>query len=160
MVLILILGLLIGAICIFLVFFVLSFLSAGPLVVSPKKNINALLEKLDCQKGEKLIDLGSGEGRVVFAAAEKGLDATGVEFNILLYLFSKVRSCFSRHKGRIHFKLGNLWKISLAPYDVVTCFVFPEVRVKIKKKFEKEAQKGARLAFLKHGNGFEIIRKP
>ena len=50
MVLILILGLLIGAICIFLVFFVLSFLSAGPLVVSPKKNINALFKSSDAHE--------------------------------------------------------------------------------------------------------------
>ena len=74
-----------------------------PFVVTPDNVVNAMLDLASVRAGDRLIDLGSGDGRIVIAAAQRG--ATGVGIDIDRYLVEK-----SRETAR---------KLKLAPEKVV-----------------------------------------
>ena len=51
-----------------------------PFVPTPQKLVDAMLAIADVKPGDVLIDLGSGDGRIVIAAAKKyGIRATGID---------------------------------------------------------------------------------
>ena len=52
-----------------------------PFVVTPMPIVEAMLELAAVKPGERLIDLGSGDGRIVLAAARRGAEAIGVEID-------------------------------------------------------------------------------
>lgn len=74
----------------------------------------------------KLVDLGSGDGRIVFDAAKRGYHATGVELNAMLYLYSKYKTLTSwKTKPDLHkpvFKRANFWNINMGEYDLIVVF--------------------------------------
>ena len=87
---------------------------------------------------EKLVDLGSGDGRIVIAAARKGFVATGVELNLCLVLYSKLSARFHglHHKAKFHRK--DLWKIDYSLYDKVVIFGVAEMMPTLKEKLATE----------------------
>lgn len=72
----------------------------------------------------KLIDLGSGDGRIVFEAAKRGFHATGVELNALLVLYSKFKTLtsWSKNSNSPIFKRANFWNIKMNEYDIIVVF--------------------------------------
>jgi hypothetical protein len=146
-------------ISIFLGFLIYSFFSAGPYVRVPASDLESFFNYQLEGIGKKLIDLGSGDGQIVIAAAKKGYLASGIEINPMLLLLSKLRVIILRLSKTAKFELDNLWSINLSEYDYVTCFLFPGVRDKIIEKFNRESKIGAKLVFFKMGNGYEIIEK-
>ena len=62
-----------------------------------------------------LIDLGSGDGRIVFEAAKMGYKATGVELNAVLCFYSKYKTIADSEvrsaKWRPKFMRADLWKV-------------------------------------------------
>lgn len=58
---------------------------------TPDAVITAALDRLALQKGDRFVDLGCGDGRVLVAAAERGLDATGVEADTRLAIHAAGR---------------------------------------------------------------------
>ncbi len=53
-----------------------------PYVATPANEVNAMLDVADNKAGDVLIDLGSGDGRIVMAACKRfGIQATGVEID-------------------------------------------------------------------------------
>ncbi len=63
---------------------------------------------MDLKPGQTLIDLGSGDGAMLKAAAERGLKAVGYEINPFLVLVSWLRT--RRYGGRVKVTQGNFWK--------------------------------------------------
>ena len=63
---------------------------------------------------QKLVDIGSGDGRIVIASAKAGYQAHGIELNMWLVLYSKWRTLFSQGlKGKATFAKQDLWKSNL-----------------------------------------------
>ena len=86
------------------------------------------LTKIEPSKNNlvKLIDLGSGDGRIVFDAAKRGYHATGVELNAMLILYSKFKTLTSwKNTPDLHkpvFKRANFWNINMGEYDLIVVF--------------------------------------
>ena len=58
----------------------------APYYPTPESVVQKMIELGGLKKGEKMFDLGSGDGRIVVMAAQKfGADATGIEFDEDLY---------------------------------------------------------------------------
>lgn len=92
---------------------------AAPFVTTPKKTMDAMLRLACIRPGDRVVDLGCGDGRLVFAAAKEGAMATGYELSVPAYLIAKLRSFF--HRGtQIHF--GNLWHQDYRDADVLFCY--------------------------------------
>ena len=88
----------IAAILIFIVLATFAYGSkrGAPWIPTRKDDVERFLKLIKIEPGQTVIDLGSGDGRLLFACAKKGAIAKGYEVAILPYLVSKWRQTFSK----------------------------------------------------------------
>ncbi|KAI1280828.1 hypothetical protein HDE_13806 [Halotydeus destructor] len=86
------------------------------------------------KKTGSLIDLGSGDGRIVHAAAAQGFTSTGVELNPWLVLYSKLKARTLGVSDKCLFTKRDLWKVNLAEYNNVVIFGVSEMMPSLEKK--------------------------
>lgn len=79
----------------------------APYVPTLRLQINTSLDMFDFKPGQTLLELGSGDGRVARAAAQRGLYVTGIEINPLLVLYSKLITW--RYRKQVTIIWGNIW---------------------------------------------------
>nr|SVE93974.1 EOG090X0HEX [Scapholeberis mucronata] len=87
-------------------------------------------------KGKKLIDLGSGDGRIVLAAAKSGFQSHGVELNSYLVLYSKF-SAWRQRTSNATFSRQDLFKVDFTKYNNVVIFGVEEMMPELESLFEK-----------------------
>lgn len=126
-------------------YFILPLFGHAPYYPSSKKTIKDILRLADIKRSDKVVDLGSGDGRVVFSAAKISNDVTGVEHNPFFAGFCKFRNLFVRKKGRIRFICGDIYKQDLSEYDVILCYLLPSSMRKLEEKIANEARPGTRI---------------
>ena len=112
-------------------------------------------------QGKKMIDLGSGDGRVVFLASLYGVDANGVEYDRALCAISEKSKERLAEKGvieqeRVHFICDDFFNLDLSSYDVF--YLNPGfVRGKeLAEKISREAREGSILIFYHFPNSFRL----
>ena len=132
-------------ILIFLVSFAYAGLKGAPWVPSRRDDTQRFLALADIKRGDVVYDLGSGDGRIVFAAAGEGADAHGYELSLLPYLASQIRRLWSNDRAHIHIHFKDFWRIDLGRADLVYIFLTPPAYAKLKEKFEQELRPGARV---------------
>ncbi|RWS28769.1 hypothetical protein B4U80_10339 [Leptotrombidium deliense] len=108
-----------------------------PFVPATKQQVDNVFRGLRSRKG-KLVDLGSGDGRIVVEAAKRGFQATGVELNIFLVLYSKITARLKGVNSLTSFCRENLWNLNLAKFDNVVIFGVSEMMPLLEQKFQKE----------------------
>ena len=88
---------------------------------------------------QKLVDVGSGDGRIVLACAKAGYQAHGIELNLWLVLYSRWRAFFSKDlKGKATFAKQDLWKSNFSPYQKVVIFGVEEMMPHLESKLSDE----------------------
>jgi len=127
------------------IFFVFPWLFGAPFEPTSEKKLKKIMKLAKIKKGEKAIDLGSGDGRLVIAMAKKGAEAHGFEINPILVLMSKrkIKNLGLQGKAFIHWK--SFWKENLGKYDVVIMFQFHTIMKRLKEKLKKELKHQARV---------------
>lgn len=103
----------------------------APYVWTGKKTQETMLRFAAIRPGEKVYDLGCGDGRLVRAAARAGALAVGVEASLLTMLVAWIWSLPVR-RARIRF--GDLWAGDYRDADVVFCYML----VAAMERFERE----------------------
>ncbi|KAM9810241.1 LOW QUALITY PROTEIN: adenine nucleotide translocase lysine N-methyltransferase-like [Neosynchiropus ocellatus] len=94
----------------------------------------------------RLADLGSGDGRLVFAAAAKGFKCTGFEINSILLAYSKTKAHWARvPSSQATFVNKDFWKMDLSQYHNVTAFLAPAVMETLSEKLIEELPDDARV---------------
>lgn len=73
---------------VFFLYLCVAFVTGAPFVPSTQKTSECMIALSGCKAGENIIDLGSGDGRLVRLAAAKGAHALGVEINPFLVWYS------------------------------------------------------------------------
>ncbi|KAL9179635.1 hypothetical protein ACHAXT_008925 [Thalassiosira profunda] len=94
----------------------------------------------------RFVDLGSGDGRVVFRAAREGLFAksVGYEINPALHGFVSIRRLLTPgYWANTAFYCRDLWKIQLQGYDVVAVYGLAPIMKRLGKKLEEELKPGS-----------------
>lgn len=123
----------------------LSLLDA-PWVPSPLDTVRNMLRLADVREGERVYDLGSGDGRVLaVAATEFGARAVGVELNPLAYLWSRLFVLLKEHGGEIEVRWTNLFDVDLRDADVVTMYLVQKTNIRLMPKLSRELRHGARV---------------
>ena len=131
-------------------------LRGAPYVPTHGHQVELALDTLELKAGERLVDIGSGDGRVLLTAARRGLKATGYEINPLLCVLSWLRS--RRYRSQITIVWGDVWSKKL-PSDTRGVFIFTMGRFmpKVEHKIKAQGLRNIKLA----SYGFEIPgRKP
>ncbi|XP_028270279.1 protein N-lysine methyltransferase FAM173A [Parambassis ranga] len=116
-----------------------------PYLPSSKDQTQNIMKLLDGRTG-RLADLGSGDGRVVFAASSAGFQCTGFEINSILVAYSRSKACWRGvHANQATFVKKDFWKTDLSSYNNVTTFLAPGVMAILGDKLLKELPDDARV---------------
>lgn len=109
-----------------------------PYLPSSKVQTFNTMKLLEGRKG-RLADLGSGDGRLVFAAASAGFQCTGFEINSLLVTYSRSKALWAGVPStQATFLKEDFWKTDLSSYNNVTAFLAPGVMEVLGEKLLKE----------------------
>jgi SAM-dependent methyltransferase len=111
-------------------------LAGAPYLPTLSPQINTALKLVDLQQGQTLLELGSGDGRVLFAAAEQGIHAIGYELNPLLVVYSKIRA--RKYRGLVTVRWGNFWHQTWPEADGVFVFLLAKYMKKLDNKIVQE----------------------
>ena len=122
-----------------------SITRGAPFVPTKAATVNKMIELLEVKPGEKAVDLGSGDGRLVIALAKHGAEAHGYETNPLLVWWArgKIKKEGLERKARIHRQ--SLWKADCREFSAVTIFGVSYIMADLEKKLLEELPCGARV---------------
>jgi hypothetical protein len=126
----------------FMYFFIAGFFRS-PFVPSNRITVDKMLRLAKIKKGERIFDLGCGDGRIVFAAEKRGAIAVGYEISRFVWFLSQIRRWLTKSQSEI--RCENFFQANLRQADVVFCYLLPHVMKDLKPKFEKELKRGARV---------------
>lgn len=118
-------------------------LFGAPYLPTLKKRIDDSFELLDLKPGDTLLELGSGDGRVLRRAAQMGIKGIGYELNPLLVWYSQI-SCW-RYRKLVTFKCRNYWMITLPQADAVFVFLLDKYMPKLDAKITSEMKPPVKL---------------
>ena len=116
-----------------------------PFVTTPPNVVRVMLEMADVTPGVRLMDLGSGDGRVVIAAAQLGAQAVGVEIDPALVDRSRVAAQRAGVAERATFVVQDLFQVDMSGADVVTLYLLPDVNARLRPKLFATLHPGARI---------------
>jgi len=118
----------------------------APYFPTPAAIVDKMLDLGGLKPGEKMYDLGSGDGRIVIMAARKyKADATGVELDESLYKQSSERIKTLGLAPTARIIHGDLLQQNYSSADLLTIYLLPVAIDKVTPIFEKQLKKGARV---------------
>ena len=119
----------------------------APYYPTPETIVDKMLQLGGLKAGEKMYDLGSGDGRIVILAAQKfHAEAVGVELDKDLCKQSAAKILKLGLEKRAHIVNGDLLKQNYASADLVTVYLLPDaVNNKVQPLLDKQLKKGARI---------------
>lgn len=115
-----------------------------PFVPATTKQIANVVKMLHCRRGS-LVDIGSGDGRIVIAAAKEGFTAVGYELNPWLVWYSRYRAWREGVQDSAKFYISDLWKVTFSQYSNVVIFGVPQMMLRLKEKLALELEDDARV---------------
>jgi len=102
-----------------------------PYVNTPMEIVERMLRMAEVKSGDYVIDLGSGDGRIVIAAAKRGARGLGVDYDPRLV---KVASGNARRAGvadRARFETRDIFDTDLSRASVITMYLLPDFNAKL-----------------------------
>ncbi|XP_027718777.1 protein N-lysine methyltransferase FAM173A [Vombatus ursinus] len=116
-----------------------------PYVPSSRQQVENVLNVLRGRSG-KMVDLGSGDGRIVLAAYRQGFyPVVGYELNPWLLQLSRFYAWRAGCAQKVSYQKEDLWKVNLADCKNVTVFLAPGVLPLLETKFLAELPNEARV---------------
>lgn len=130
----------------FVVWIAWSGVVGAPWLPTPKSKVRAMLEIAEVNRGDTLVDLGSGDGRIiVMAAKEFGAKSIGIEVDPLRLLWSRFSIRRHRLSQMVRVIRANFFKINVEDATVVTLYQGHEINKKIRDKLASELKAGTRV---------------
>ena len=117
-----------------------------PYVPTPQAVVDRMLELAQVKSGETVVDLGSGDGRIMIEAARKyGARGFGVEIDPRLVQRSKEAAARAGVAGRVRFLQQDLFKTDFHEANVLTLYLLPDVNLALRPKILAELKPGSRV---------------
>ena len=105
-----------------------------PFVVTPDEIVERMMRMAEVKPGDMLVDLGSGDGRIVIAAARRGARAYGVDIDPELVKHATENARKAGVAGRARFEVRDLFDTDLSKASVVAFYLLPEVNAKLQPR--------------------------
>ncbi len=130
--------------------------NAGPYVPSPQSVVADMLKLADVNAGDFVIDLGSGDGRIVLTAAKVfGARGFGVEIQDQLVKLSNEAAQKEGLAERVRFIKQDLFKTDISQASVLTMYLLPDTVNMLRDKLFTELKPGTRVISHDYGlNGW------
>lgn len=104
---------------------------------SAPDRVKTIFDNLKISKKDTVIDLGSGDGRILIAAAKLGAKAIGYEMNPSLVHKSRQKISKLKLTNSIEIKAKNFWHADLSQATVICVYQFPKYIKKLEKVLKK-----------------------
>lgn len=114
--------------------------------------VETMLDMAKVAPGDFVIDLGSGDGRLVIAAAKRGARALGIEYNKDMVALSLRNAEREGVQDRAQFAAQDLYEADLSRASVITMFLLPEINLKLRPRL-LELAPGTRIVSNTFGMG-------
>ena len=114
-------------------------LFGAPYLPTLRKQQKEALDLLSLKPGQLLIELGSGDGRILKEAAKRGVRSIGYELNPFLVIYSKISCWPVRKLAKTHWR--NFWHVSIGPADGIYTLLLDRYMPKLDNKIVVEATK-------------------
>lgn len=115
-----------------------------PYFQTSRYRVETMVELADVQTGDVAADLGSGDGRIVIAFAQKGIEVHGYEIDENLKLLSEENSKkLNLTNAFIYNK--DFWQEDLFRYSIICCYPMPTIMGRLERKLQEELKPGARV---------------
>jgi hypothetical protein len=105
-----------------------------PYVPTGRRRLKKIIEFAEINSYDKVIDLGSGDGRMIIAAAKKGAYAVGYELNPMLVWWSRIKIHFLGLSKNAKIIREDLLKADLSQYNVFLLYTMPWVMDEIQNR--------------------------
>lgn len=102
-------------------------------VPTPPELISAMLEMAKVTPNDLLMDLGSGDGRIVIAAAKLGTTAIGVEYENNMVELSRANAQKEGVANKATFIQGDIFETDFSKATVLTMYLLPSLNMKLRE---------------------------
>jgi predicted RNA methylase len=102
-----------------------------PYVQTPMEIVERMMRMAEVGKGDHLIDLGSGDGRIVIEAAKRGATGLGVDLDGSLVKLATENAAKAGVGDKAQFRVMDLFDADLSSATVVTFYLLPDFNAKL-----------------------------
>lgn len=126
---------------------VASLLRQPPYIPLPPAAVEAAITALELAPSDRLVDLGSGDGRVMFAAARRhsGVECLGIEIGLWPRWIFQLRWRWAGRPKGVRTIKADFFRADLSSYNKVFTYLFPWALAKLLPKLQKELKPGTLL---------------
>jgi len=109
-----------------------------PYVTTPQNVVDAMLELAEVGPNDRLLDLGSGDGRIVITAARRfGTTGLGIEIDPTLVELSRKNASREGVAEQASFIIADLMTADLSRFNVITMYLLPDVNLLLRPKLRR-----------------------
>lgn len=116
-----------------------------PYVQTPGNVVDAMLAIAEVNAKDYVIDLGSGDGRIVIAAARHGARGLGIDYDQTLIAASRANATRAGVSDRVEFLHQDIFLADIREATVVTMYLLPEVNLEIRPRILFGLRPGTRV---------------
>jgi SAM-dependent methyltransferase len=130
----------------FLLSLVVNALLTVPWVPTGRKIGRRMYELVGLKPGERVLDLGCGDGSLLLTAAKEfGARGVGYEIHPGLVWLAKLRAAVGGASSQVEYRRGNFYKADLPDADVIATYLFSEVQEKLEPILKARFPSGTRV---------------
>jgi ribosomal protein L11 methylase PrmA len=117
----------------------------APYWQTPAELVEAMLDLAGLQPGERLVDLGCGDGRIVLAAAKRGAEALGIDIDRQRIAEAEAAARAAGLSAKARFRREDMFETPLGEADVVTLYLLGHVNNWLRPRLLAETRPGTRI---------------
>ena len=116
-----------------------------PYVPTPYEVVDEMLDVAGVGPGDYVIDLGSGDGRIVIAASQLGAYGHGVDINPVRIREARQNAKEAGLEDGVVFVEGNIFDTDISKANVITMYLLSSVNLKLRPTLLKSLKPGSRV---------------
>ena len=114
-----------------------------PYFTTSRYRVQAMVELAEVKFGERVADLGTGDGRIAIAFAKAGAIVTGYELDEEKIKLARENS--QKENANITVLKKDFWFEDLSQYSIICCYPMPTIMGRLEHKLQNELKPGSRI---------------